>query len=254
MRTTRSQVSRTSRRSPRALGPEHQRGRQGPVHVRVGLLRHRPPGRSSRHWRISTRRRRARCSPRSRSARCASAPAEALPTTPSRAAEWRVCRMTPLTPAASHVRRIAPTLCGSSIPSRTTISGCRVAGTVGASRRRIACQLLDRVVRRLRDLGDDPLVHAAARRALQGLRVRALDRDALRAGQRQHLVHALVRARAHAQPRHFLRAQRLEDRVDSVDQHPAAPLRAGSAKLAARSKCLAPVRLAAENPGQPHFL
>ena len=38
-------------------------------------------------------------------------------------AAWRACRTTPCAPAASAVRRIAPTLCGSSMPSSTTISG-----------------------------------------------------------------------------------------------------------------------------------
>ncbi len=53
---------------------------------------------------------------------CETAPAEALAATVSSAAAWRVWRMTPCAPEASTLRRIAPTLCGSSMPSSTTSS------------------------------------------------------------------------------------------------------------------------------------
>ena len=54
---------------------------------------------------------------------CASAPAEARAAAGPSAAAWRSWRTTAVAPTASAVRRMAPTLCGSSTPSNTTISG-----------------------------------------------------------------------------------------------------------------------------------
>ena len=53
---------------------------------------------------------------------CSLAPAETLVTVPVTLADRRSGMTMPLAPAASAVRRIAPRLCGSSTPSRTTTS------------------------------------------------------------------------------------------------------------------------------------
>ena len=92
-----------------------------------------------------------------------------------------VCRMTPVDARGVAVRRIAPTLCGSSMPSSTTSSGA-------LRRPRRRDQLLDAVVARALDLGDDALVDAAARRAIERLRVDPLDGMPAAPRQREDLV------------------------------------------------------------------
>ena len=121
--TSRSHRSRTSRRRPVPSAPRTTA--VGSVQsICVVLVRsRRPRGRSSRPPAFSIRRSRGRYSLRWRSAR-----ARPLPRMP-----WRRYRRatrhvapactTPCAPAASTVRRIAPTLCGSSMPSSTTSSG-----------------------------------------------------------------------------------------------------------------------------------
>ena len=60
---------------------------------------------------------------------CDTAPADALAAAPPSGAACRSWRTTPSPPAASTVRRIAPTLCGSSTPSSTTMSGAPAAAS-----------------------------------------------------------------------------------------------------------------------------
>jgi len=60
--------------------------------------------------------------------------ANAFAATPERAADRRVCTTTPVAPVASAVRRMAPRLCGSSIPSSTTIKGGALAPRTSSSR------------------------------------------------------------------------------------------------------------------------
>ena len=111
------------------------------------------------------------------------APAEALAAAPSRRAAWRVCRTTPSPPEASTVLRIAPRLCGSSMPSSTTMSGGPWAERD---------EFLHRIVRGVGEIGRDALVHA--RRAPPG-RDPAPDQ---RTGTRTRFASAIARIAAHA--------------------------------------------------------
>ena len=148
----------------------------------------RPPARPSRRRPPSTPRARGRCSRRPRSCTCDTAPADAFAAAPPSGAAWRVCRTTPSAPAASTVRRIAPTLCGSSMPSSTTISGAPVGPRDADPRRSSDSPILH--------VGDDALVHAAARRAIElaGVHARAPARRLLR--RVDDRVHASVAARS----------------------------------------------------------
>ena len=142
---------------PLALGADHQRDR--PLEVDAG-----------RGARRRRRRRPARARPRSRSAsialqqvadlgdaaRARSRPADAFTAPGVTDAEPRAGITTPCAPSTSALRTIAPRLCGSVMPSSSTISGGSPASFGGRqqlAQRRVAKPPRDR---------DDALVHAAA--------------------------------------------------------------------------------------------
>ena len=120
MRTSRSHRSRTRRRRPRALGADDDRGGHRVVDLDVVLGRLARQARRSRRRPPSAPRARARCSrpwPRARGAtrpRPPSPPHRPAGPRAGTAGRHHARRRRPT------VRRIAPTLCGSSMPSRTT--------------------------------------------------------------------------------------------------------------------------------------
>ena len=141
---------------------------------------------------------------------CVSAPADALPTAPSSGAAWRVWRMTPSPPrrrtSAGSRRRYGDPRRRRGPRAERCVLGCRRGD-----------ELLDDVVARGLDLGDDPLVHAAARRAVEPLRVLALHRHPPRAAPARGPRPCACRCACSTRSRvHLPRAQRLQDGVDSV--------------------------------------
>jgi hypothetical protein len=80
-------------------------------------------------------------------------------------------------------------------------------------------ELFDGVLARRFDLGDDALVHAAFRRAIERRAVDTLDGDALRRRERDDLVHAVIAARRHPEMTDASCLQRFSDRVDPKYQH-----------------------------------
>ena len=143
---------------------------------------------------------------------CATAPADAFAAAPPSGAACRDCRTTPSAPAASTVRRIAPTLCGSSMPSSTTMSGAPRAPVTRSS------TLVRAALARRRRRRPDARRRRAS--AIELVGAHALHRHALRLGQphdrrqRDRRRAATTRSDVDAP-----RAQRFEDRVDAVDQH-----------------------------------
>jgi hypothetical protein len=69
------------------------------------------------------------------------------------------------------------------------------------------------------DVGDDTLVHAALRKAIQLVAFGAPHRNPLLLRQTHHLVEPIVGAQRHPQRRHAFRAQGFDDGVDAVDPH-----------------------------------
>jgi hypothetical protein len=69
------------------------------------------------------------------------------------------------------------------------------------------------------EFGNDPLVHAAPRCAIDRGRIRALDGHAILTSERQRFCNALIRARANAHAAHAAASQRFEHGIDAVDDH-----------------------------------
>src|SRR5262249_4191073 len=74
-------------------------------------------------------------------------------------------------------------------------------------------------IRDVRHVRHHTLVDAASRRAIQRGRIDAFDAHAVLAGERQDLVDATVAPAADAKTRDPAGPQRLEDRIDAVDDH-----------------------------------
>ena len=120
---------------------------------------------------------------------CASAPADALPTTPSSAAAWRVWRMTPV-----DARRVAR--------PQDRADVVRILDAVEHDDQRRRRRRRPRPDRRPRSRAASstsattPWCTPPRAARSSACAIHALDRHPLRAGQREDLVHALVAARA----------------------------------------------------------
>jgi hypothetical protein len=79
--------------------------------------------------------------------------------------------------------------------------------------------LLDAVLLRRLELGDDSLVHAATRRPIERLCVHAIHRHPARVRKRQRLLDAAIAAVRDTQPAHDATAQRFEHGVEAVNDH-----------------------------------
>ena len=115
-------------------------------------------------------------------------------------------------PAASAVRRIAPRLCGSSMPSSTTSSGAAARAAHQDPRR---CSRSAHRHRRRRPDARPPRLAIEQRRVTRSTEHAAFAANASSSRIGPSSPHA-------AQRLHAAGAQRLEDRVDAVDDHPGA--------------------------------
>ena len=88
----------------------------------------------------------------------------------------------------------------------------------GCGRRRFD-QFAQRVVARRFELGDDPLVHATVRGAIDRGRVDAIDGHALLTRERQGFVDATIMSRRDTDPAYAPAAQRFKNGIDAVNDH-----------------------------------
>ena len=210
--TSQSQRSRTSRRRPVPSAPSTKAvGSVRSISI-VPLAARRRRARPSTRRRPSAPRAPGRCSRPPPSSRARPHRPTPSPRPPPSGAACRVCRTTPSAPAASTVRRIAPTLCGSSIPSSTTSSGggAALAHQVRDRVRVGGCTLAPRPpdARRPRAARSS----AASSTRCTGIRPLARPgaaRPAIRSSARRLTRSAVARAGP----------QRLEHGVDAVDEH-----------------------------------
>ena len=158
---------------------------------------------------------------------CATAPADAFAATPDRAADRRAWTTTPSTPAASAVRRIAPRLCGSSMPSSTTISG---AARAPRTRSSTPCRLASST-----SATTPWCTPPRACRASTSFETRSGVIPRVDANASSSRMRSSSRL-ANSQLLHASGAQRLEDGIDAVDDHASAGRRMPP-RARGRSRC-----------------